>query len=888
MFFTQEDYKKIYEWISRNSIKDTEFNEALTPLDETDTITLIQNGANVRISLKDLIDQLFQMGVSDFLNITDKYGEKNITLAQAIELIPYTARKVGQVITFLDKNNRWKIYQFKGELTQWDQLNLWEDILDIEAHTINSILPDEEDLTKSLPDDKGNSYLSFKDREYNPDDFSGLGRIILRKNIVEIEDPIYGKIKKNVLYQDMITQSNTIYEIRYDFDLNGAKITIPEGCVLDFQGGSLSNGTIIGNDTNIINNLNKTIFNNTTFGGKFIGFKVYSSWFNIKYNQVIDNSKELISAINLSKLTDIKTIIINGGIIYLDAREDNKTSGFEGKLKLYSNCHLIIDNNTSLKVIPNNYNDYSIIYAEKCDNIIIEGGSIIGDIVEHEGTTGEWGYGIAFCGVSNSVIKNITLKDCWGDGIILEVWKDRRNNPDDLISAIHNYNIIIDNVNIDRNRRNGISVSGIDRLIIQNSTISNSGQINPTLPNYAIDIEADIYGNHINSNIIIDNIYTYGNIGGGVVTQAALNNNTGKLNINNVTLKNSNINELIQFQGYDINIINNKGKYVYIHECQNCNVLNNKIENIAVYDHRLINDNINIINNYIYKTGKYYSISWTTKCKNYNIKNNIIKFDTAPNVLIYVNSENMIKIDSCIFEYNGEPIAQINNMLKSLFINCIFNGFGNANIFGCFYNNNKLKIHFYSDKNISIKFKDKNTSTVYGNRNLYMQGTHCQINRTGNVYTNIDYNYFNDAYFFPIKTTFLNNSENKNELEIIIGYIKNDKYYVMTIDTLGSDFDINLIDRDDSIKPLLRNSKINSLDDINDIFRLSSETKLKQNLYNSYVEFNSSKRVMGQGVLLFNELPALSTYYKGITAFYKDKPIWWTGSKWVDATGADV
>ena len=27
MFFTQEDYKKIYEWISRNSIKDTEFNE---------------------------------------------------------------------------------------------------------------------------------------------------------------------------------------------------------------------------------------------------------------------------------------------------------------------------------------------------------------------------------------------------------------------------------------------------------------------------------------------------------------------------------------------------------------------------------------------------------------------------------------------------------------------------------------------------------------------------------------------------------------------------------------------------------------------------------------------------------------------------------------------
>lgn len=247
MFFTQEDYKKIYEWISRNSIKDTEFNEALTPLDETDTITLVQNGVNVRISLKDLIDQLFLMGVSDFLNITDKFGEKNITLDQAIELIPYKSRKLGQVITFLDNNNKWKVYQFKGELTQWDQLNLWEDILDIEAHTINSILPDEEDLTKTLPDDKGNSYLSFKDREYNPEDFSGFGRIILRKNIVEVEDPIYGKVKKNILYQDMFTQSNTIYEIRYDFDLNGQDITLPNNSYIEYNGGSISNGNIIDN-----------------------------------------------------------------------------------------------------------------------------------------------------------------------------------------------------------------------------------------------------------------------------------------------------------------------------------------------------------------------------------------------------------------------------------------------------------------------------------------------------------------------------------------------------------------------------------------------------------------------------------------------------------------
>ena len=279
MFFTQEDYKKIYEWISRNSIRDTEFNEALTPLNETDTITLVQNGANVRISLKGLVDQLFQMGVSDFLNITDKYREKNITLDQAIELIPYTARKVGQVITFLDTNNKWKIYQFRGELTQWDQLNLWEDILDIEAHTINSILPDEEDLTKSLPDDKGNSYLSFKDREYNPDDFSGLGRIILRKNIVEVEDPIYGKVKKNVLYQDMINKENTIYVIQYNFTLGG-DITIPDNCVLEFDGGSISGEhTLTGTNTGIQAGLVKVFNTDITLAGTWNIAESYPEWF---------------------------------------------------------------------------------------------------------------------------------------------------------------------------------------------------------------------------------------------------------------------------------------------------------------------------------------------------------------------------------------------------------------------------------------------------------------------------------------------------------------------------------------------------------------------------------------------------------------------------------
>lgn len=252
MFFTPDDYKKIQQWLIRNSVKDTGFNEANIPFNGNEIVSIVQGTQNKRVLLKDLVSQIFNLGVSDFVNVTDKYDAPNISLEEAIRLIPSRARKEGQVITFLDREDHWHIYQFKGVLNQWNVLDQWEDLFDLEKLIIDSILPDEEDLTKSLPDNNGNSYLSLKDRKYEPDNYSGLGRVILRKNIVEIEDPIYGKTRKNSLYQDMINKENTIYEIRYDFDLNGQEITIPEGCVLEFQGGSLSNGTIILNNTKIL------------------------------------------------------------------------------------------------------------------------------------------------------------------------------------------------------------------------------------------------------------------------------------------------------------------------------------------------------------------------------------------------------------------------------------------------------------------------------------------------------------------------------------------------------------------------------------------------------------------------------------------------------------
>nr|DAG93486.1 MAG TPA: hypothetical protein [Crassvirales sp.] len=269
MFFTQEDYRKIEKWLLANGKKDTQFQEAATPLKGTETVAIVQNGVNANVSISSLVDQIFLLGVSDFLNVTDKFGEKNITLQQAIQLIPFRSRKVGQVITYLDEHGYWRIFQFQGKyLNQWNNTDSWIDILSAVRGDI--VVPDYEDITGTR---KGDTLtLSFANKEYNQEAFSGLGRVYLRKFITTVIDPATGQRKTtNLLRQQDVTQTNTIYIVQYDHDLNGENLIIPEGSVLEFEGGSISYGTLTGNGTYIQGTKQAIFGTNLTLAGTFFG-----------------------------------------------------------------------------------------------------------------------------------------------------------------------------------------------------------------------------------------------------------------------------------------------------------------------------------------------------------------------------------------------------------------------------------------------------------------------------------------------------------------------------------------------------------------------------------------------------------------------------------------
>ena len=65
-----------------------------------------------------------------------------------------------------------------------------------------------------------------------------------RENGVDTTGMTHIVLDGSKTFAEQVTDQNTIYEIRDAFSLGGGSFTIPTGCVLDFEGGSVSNGTI--------------------------------------------------------------------------------------------------------------------------------------------------------------------------------------------------------------------------------------------------------------------------------------------------------------------------------------------------------------------------------------------------------------------------------------------------------------------------------------------------------------------------------------------------------------------------------------------------------------------------------------------------------------------
>ena len=157
-------------------------------------------------------------------------------------------------------------------------------------------LADDEDLTVV-----GN-VIKFADKEQSIPAYSGMARRYLRKNIVN---------GKNILTQEMISESQTRYIIQYDYDLNGAEIWINEGVILDFQGGSFSNGSLDCDCTYINGSIN-CLANLTAIKGEVVN-NIHFSWLGI-----IGSGNKPVNHIHMRNLVnhEIKQYVVDSDVYF--------------------------------------------------------------------------------------------------------------------------------------------------------------------------------------------------------------------------------------------------------------------------------------------------------------------------------------------------------------------------------------------------------------------------------------------------------------------------------------------------------------------------------------------------------------------------------------------
>lgn len=265
---------------------------------------------------------------------------------------------------------------------------------------------------------------------------------------------------------------------------------------------------------------------------------------------------------------------------------------------LPSNSSLILSPNTNLNVIPNKLGSYRVFKIKNVENVKISGGKISGDKYTHLGNTGEWGMGVEIRDSQNISISNMSIDKMWGDAIY--VGTAGKNST---------YNIKLNNIRMNENRRQGISIISVKKLTGNNIHISNTRGADPAS---GIDIEPN-NKNNILQDINFKKLHTINNAGSGFIVSLKSYSNS----INPISIKLEN--HIDKGSNFGFVVRGNPTSNVGTIEIKNTNYKENKHSNFCFnqWDNK-VNVYLNSIKHD--KQSKFKKHSW---CLDYNKQNNI-------------------------------------------------------------------------------------------------------------------------------------------------------------------------------------------------------------------------------------------------------------------------
>ena len=234
-------------------------------------------------------------------------------------------------------------------------------------------------------------------------------------------------------------------------------------------------------------------------------------------------------------------------------------------------------NGAEIRLYPNNYAKYIMIYILNVDNSNVYNGSVIGDKSKHTCTnsgklladtypacpnsgepssTHQMGYGIMIHNSKNIKLHDLKVHDMTGDGIIIQDSMSSGKNLTDTIDIYDN--------KIYNNRRQGISIICGKNINIKRNEIYN---IKGNPPQAGIDIEPDDNYHKI-SNVVITNNNIHDTKGYSVSLGVCPNH------LSSITIKNNTNDKPVQYCSTVKNIVisgNTKDKENISNNCINDN-----------------------------------------------------------------------------------------------------------------------------------------------------------------------------------------------------------------------------------------------------------------------------------------------------------------------------